>query len=372
MRVLLGSAVPDQYHAFTTRLAAAGYQTTVMRMVAGCILGLGFPALLAGLAPKVTPWPGFRLAYVVIALACVALASPWLRYRWPTRRESAAVVVVGIVVLSAGCLATLDPLAGMVTASAFTFILGYVALFHSARLLAFAVLATAVTVGWLAARIAADDLPTALAVTSPIVLLCIVVTYASRTIATVGASEGAATEVDPVTGLLTRDFFYERASTLIGARQRTDDRYLVVAAVNVDNLNAIAGIHGNKGSIRARVDVGQALRETVRHDAVTGHIDETLFLIADTFTGTDPSPLIERVRGAIASTPSGVTASIGVVSTPLRPLADRPPHDALDEIIALATTAMYRARGRGGNQAEYLFDPKLSEAGDPAPEPGEM
>lgn len=358
MRPRLRSA-PDQYHAFTARLAASGYQTVTMRVVAGCILALSLPALLAGLTPSAVPWPGFRIVYGLIAAAAVALAIPWMRYRWPTRRESAAVVILGTVALAGGCLATIEPIAGMVIASAFAFILGFTALFHSTELLIFATSVAALTIIWLMTRIAADDAPTAVAVTTPIVLLCVVVTFACRTVATVGAPDDFVTEIEPITGMLTRDSFYDRAATLIGARHRDDDRNFVLVVVGIDNLGAIESLQGARGTTQARVAAGQALRDTVRRDAVVAHTDSAEFLIAETFTAADPSPLVERVLSAIAATPSGITASIGVVSTPLGPLTEHPPQEVLDELIALAATAMSEARSNGGNVARYLIDPPL-------------
>ena len=360
MRLRAGPApdryAPDQYNAFTARLAAAGYQTTTMRVVGCCILALGLASLLAGVEPRVTPWPGFRLAYIGIAVGCVALAAPWFRYRWPTRRESIAVVMVGTLALAAGCLATIDPMAGLLTAAAFPFVLGFCALFHSSRLLTLVGTVTGLTVAVLFGRIARHEVATAIAVTIPIVLLCVVTTYACRTVATVSVSDGNEADVDPVTGLLTREAFYERSAALLGARNRGDDRYLVIAAVTIDTLNAITGMHGARGANRATVAAGQALRETVRRGAVTGHLTDTEFLVADTFTTPDPTPLGERLRGAIASTPSGITASIGIVSTALGPLAARPPHEVLDEVIAVAVAGMAQARGRGGNQVHYTLD----------------
>lgn len=353
-------AAPDQYHAFTARLAASGYQTVTMRVVAGCILALGLPALLAGLVPQAAPWPGFRIVYAVIAAATVALAIPWMRYRWPTRRESAAVVVLGTLALAGGCLATIEPMSGMVIASAFAFILGFTALFHSTELLSFAIAVAAVTILWLTTRIASDDVATAIAVTTPIVLLCVVVTFGCRTIATVGAPDDVVAEIEPITGMLTRDSFYDRAATLIGARHRDDDRNFVVAVVGVDNLGAIESLRGERGTIAARVAAGQALRDTVRRDAVVAHTDSADFLIAETFTAADPSPLVERVLSAVAATPPGITASIGVVSTPLGPLTDRPPQEVLDELISLAAAAMSEARSAGGNAARYVLDPPLN------------
>lgn len=358
MRLSAGAA-PDQYHAFTTRLTASGHQAVTMRVVAGCILALGVPSLLAGVVPAATPWPGFRLTYAVIAIAALGLAVPWLRYRWPTRRQSATVMVLGTLALAAGSLATIDPMAGMVVASSFTFVLGFTALFHSSRLLAFVAAVAGITLVVTAARIATAAVSTAVALTIPVLLLFVVITFGCRTIARVGGSGDAHYDLDPLTGLLTRGAFYERTSELIGARHREDDRYLAVAVVDIDGFAAVASVQGGRGADDAQAAVGQALRETTRREAVVAHVDKSEFLIADIFATSDPAPLIERVRGAVSATPSGITASIGVVSTPLRPLMSRPPHDVLDELIAMASAAMAAARRRGGNQAHYVLDPEL-------------
>ena len=98
----------------------------------------------------------------------------------------------------------------------------------------------------------------------------------------------------------------------------------------------------------------------IRHNAVLAHVAGAEFLIADSFTAADTSPLIERVRGAVAATASHVTASIGAVSTPLPPLTRHPPNDVLDEVIAIAASAMYAARRNGGNQPSYVLAPPLT------------
>ncbi len=110
--------------------------------------------------------------------------------------------------------------------------------------------------------------------------------------------------------------------------------------------------------------VGQALRETVRHNAIVAHISDDDFLVADTFTTADASPLVERIRGAITVTPQRLTASIGVVCTPLAPLAAEPPDEVVDKLIAIATTAIEQARMAGGNQVRYVLRPSLGEDED--------
>jgi GGDEF domain-containing protein len=350
---------PDQYYKFTSRLTAQGLQRTTKLTIACFTVSLCIPAVLAMFNPQSTYLPGGRGLLVATAVMCVGSALPWLRYRWPTRTESTALIAVGSVVLSVGCIIATDPLTGLLIGVAFPFILGYAALFHSTRLLRFTVAVAAFTYSWLAVRIAAVDIPTAFAVTTPLLLLNIVLIYTCRTIAQVGGSGDTPVDVEPLTGLLTRESFYELAAGLLAARYRDDDRYLVIALVSIDGYAAILSVQGDRGTSRARVSTGQALRETVRHDAVLGHVDVSEFLIADTFTTPDPTPLVERALGAVAATHCGITASIGVVSAALRPLSLRPPGDVRDEVIALATTAMYEARRAGGNQARYVTDVDL-------------
>lgn len=355
----------DQYHFLTTKLSSLGYQQTVMRVIGGSIAALAIPATLGVAVPTTVLLPGGKPALVLIAVCSLAMAVPWTRYRWPSRTTSAAVAFMGTLAFTVGCPIVSDPVAGLTIAAAFPFTLGYTALFHSTRLLAFVVAAATVTVGWLAARIAVDNIPMALAVSTPVALLCVVVTFTCRTVATVGTLGRPHAEVDPVTGLLTRAGFYQQAANQLGARDRDDDRYLVIVVVDLDGLGAIQSIHGPGGVNRAQVDVGRALRDNSRRDSVIGHVDESVFVIADTFTVPDPTPLVERVRGAIAAAPSPITASLGAVSTPLRPLSAAPPENVLDELIALATEAMGEARRAGGNQARYVLNPDLrSPRGD--------
>lgn len=353
---MLAGRIPDQYYAVTSRLTARGYQQTTMRVVAACILMLGLPPALAATNPASSRWSAGWVVFGAIAVAVVAMATPWLRYRWPSRAVSTTVVVFGAVVLGLGCSLASDPFAGLIISTAFVFVLGYAALFHGDRVQIAAACLSVATVLTLAYRVAVTDLTTAFAVVTPVVMLNVAVTWGCRIIAGVTAANESRTDVEPLTGLLTRSGFDEMAGNLLGARHRDDDRYLVVALVNLDSFAPLQSLQGTRATDRARIAAAQALRETVRRDALVGHIGDAEFLVADTFTTADPTPLAERIRGAVAATPQGITASIGVVCTPLRPLADRPPHDVLDEVVALATTAMYHARRRGGNQAEYVID----------------
>ncbi len=348
--------VPDQYYAVTSRLARRGHQRTTMRIIAGCILMLGLPSALAATNPHSSVWSKGPLTFLLFAIVGIALAAPWLRHRWPSRAASTTVVVIGSVMIAVGCSLAAEPLAGLMISTAFPFVIGYAALFHGTPVQVFAGLASLVTIVVLVARLAATDVPFALTVAAPVVMLNVVVAVGLRIIAGLATAAWERTDLEPLTGLLTRPGFDELVATLIGARNRDDDRYLVIALSSIDTFAPLQSLQGSRATDRARVAVGQALRETVRRDALIAHVGDAEFLVCDTFTTPDPTPLAERIRGAVAGTPHGITASVGVVCTALRPLADRPPPEVLEEVIALATTAMCRARRRGGNQYDLVIN----------------
>ncbi|MCI4675759.1 GGDEF domain-containing protein [Candidatus Mycolicibacterium alkanivorans] len=364
MRLGFNGRSPDHYYRLTAMLAARGAQTLTSRVIAAISFGLGFLAALATFSSAASQLPMGRLIWAVASALALVSGLSWLRRRWPTRRESIIQVFVVTVAIVVGSVIPKDPLQGVLGATALTFVIGYTSLFHALRLTALIMATGLATTVFLAVRIAAHDIALGLIAVVLNTLLYVFAAFSRRVVVELTGTDAWPDGVEPLTGLFNRDSFYEQAATLLGARNRTDDRYFVIAVVNIDSFAAMVSMLGNRGGDRARVSAGQALRETVRRDAILAHVGEAEFLIADTFTGPDPSPLVERARGSIATTPNGMTVSIGVVSTPLRPLTEHPPHGVLDEIVALATTAMHEARRAGGNQVRFVTDPDLSISDD--------
>lgn len=350
----------DQYYWLTAYLAARGAQRTTCRLVALMIFGLGaLPVMLIG--SSIGPQGARnRLLAGLITLSCVVMALRWLGRRWPTRTESVLFVLIGSVCVAVACFITTNPLFGLFGATTFAVLGAYVVLFHTGRLLIFTWTAAAAVVGILGVRLAERDAVLALCSVILVVLLNVFLGFVGRVVIRFVRSDTLPDEMEPLTGLYNRDAFYEKAATLLASRSRDDDRYFVVAVVNIDSYSALVSVSGSSVGDRARVDVGRALRETIRHNAVLAHVGDAEFLIADSFTAADPSPLVERARAAIAATPSHVTASVGALCTPLLPLTSHAPSDVLDEVIAVATSAMYAARRKGGNQASYAVNPPLA------------
>jgi len=269
-------------------------------------------------------------------------------------------VITGTVCIAIACVITPNPVVGLFGATSFAVLGAYIVIFHTPRLLLFTWMAGAAVLGFLGVRLAKQDAALALCSVIVVVLLNGFLAAAARVVIRLIRSDTLPDEMEALTGLLNRDAFYRKAATLLASRSRDDDRYFVVAVINIDSYSALVGMGGSSAGDRAQVDVGRALRETIRHNAVLAHVGDAEYLIADSFTAADPSPLIERVHAAIAATPSNVTASIGAISTPLPPLTRHPPNDVLDEVIAVATSAMYAARRNGGNQPSYAVAPPLT------------
>lgn len=356
---------PDHYYWFTSFLAARGARRSTSHFVAAIVLVLGaMPVVL--LASSVGPQtlPG-RIAAIGVSACAVAIAVVLLRDRWPSRNESRGLGAAAGVAIGVFALTLSDPMAGLLWASVYAVLAGYTALFHCARYAVYTVLVSTATTAVLAVRVA-QTAGAAVAVCGFVFVLVVTmaVAWSSHLLVGLLAVDVLDADLEPLTGLLNRDAFYRSAGHLI-SRSRDDDRQLVIALVNIDNLRLLRDTQGPAAGDRARVAIGQTLRENTRHDALVAHIGQEEFLIADTFSSTDSFPLVERVRGAIATTPPRLTASIGVVATPLRGLAACPPETLLDELIAVANATMYEARGAGGNQARYRNYPQptaLTEA----------
>lgn len=354
----------DHYYWLTALLAARGVRTTVSRTIAAIVLVLGLLQLTLTLTPAGPQGPTGELLAVGAAIGSVVIGVFWLRRWWPTSTESKLCGIVGTACITVVCLIQADPLLGLLVSTAYTVANGIAAILHSGRLVVATSTVGAVTVGVLAVRLAQTDVVLAVGGTAIVVLTNVFVVVTARTVMRMVDAERRVGEIDPLTGLLNRSAFDEEFAMMVGARSRDDDRHLVVLVVSLDGFSAIAGVKGEVGGKWARVAVGQRLRETVRGNAILAHVGEAEFLVADLFTTPDAAPLAERIHDAIYAAPLRLTASIGAVSTPLRPLSGAAPADVLDELLRIATAAMEEVRRTGGNAIRQVLSPRLDVPGN--------
>jgi diguanylate cyclase (GGDEF)-like protein len=345
---------PEHFYWLTSFLAAREAQTATCRLIAAVVATLGVVPLMMQWSAAGPQTPGARLIGAWVTVSSLLLALGWLRPRWPTPRQSIGFVVLTSANIAAGCLIMSDPRAGLVLTAGFAVLGGYIALFHTAGYLLFALLVAEATTLALTAQLwtAGDGV---FAVTALVIVMAvnIAVPFACHLLLYAFDINVDNADIDPLTGLLNRAAIYRAASAMV-ARCRDDDQRLVLVLLRLDNMRLLGATDGAVAIQRARVAIAQTLRETTRHNAFVARLEDDDFLIADTFSTPDSFPLVERVRKAIAATPPRVTASFGVVSTPMRGLGSCPPDELLDELIASASTAMDTAREAGGNQARYI------------------
>lgn len=346
---------PDHYYWQTSMLAAQGTQRAVCRIVAVVTLAFGATPVALMTSPRGTAGLRNDLIAAGIGVVCLVIALSWLRSRWPTGRESRTYVVISSLCIALASLIQSEPLAGMLGCTVFAVLAAYIAFFHSGRLLIFNTTVALITSGVIAWRLSTDGDPMLAATAMTIIAtVYVLLPLAYHDLVRMLGVAVPNSDIDPLTGLLNRDAFYRATGELFAVRGRMDDHHLVIAAVSLDNLGLLMQTKGQAAGDRATVAIAQALRETTRGDAILARTGDGEFLITDTFSSTDASPLIERVRASIATTPPRLTASIGVVSAPIRVLAGLPPEEVIDELIESAHTQRLEARSAGGNQSRSV------------------
>jgi diguanylate cyclase (GGDEF)-like protein len=352
---------PDHYYWLTAFLTARGVQATFCRSISVTlavvsvliVVTIGSPA-----GPRGTLSQGVAVA---VAAAGAVMAAGWWRRRLPSPTVSAWFVVAAAVSIGALSVMQTDPLAGLLASTGFAVLGGYAGFFHTPRIVAFNVAIAAVVTLVLAWRLAVGGDPLmAVPALGFVMIVNLATPTACQGLVQLLGIDVLNVDIDPTTGLLNRQAFYRSATTYIASRARAEDRFLVLVVVSIDSLQQLADAKGRWAADRVRVEVGQAVRENTRHDTITGSLGGGDFVVADCFAGPNPTPLVERIRGAVTTTPSRSTASIGVISTPMAGLAQYPPDDLLDELIGVADAAMRQARDAGGNQVRQTVYPEIS------------
>lgn len=350
----------DHYYWLTSYLAARGLQAMTCRLVAATMFGLSaIPLILMFSDAGPSGMVGRGLA-VAVSICSAVMAIVWLRPAWPSRQVSMACVAGGSICIAIACLIESHPALGMMGASAFITLSAFAALFHDLRVVGVTWIVGVLTLVVLATRLAGDDPAVTIGGIALFVLTNVFVVFVCRSVIGLVDKEFHYSELEPLTGLLTREAFTDRVATLFSARDRTDDRFAAVIVVNLDSFSLLTAMSGEGGANQARVVIGHRIGETLRRDAVLAHVGDSEYLVADTFTGSDASVLTDRIHQTVVTAPFRLSASIGVVTTPLAPLSGLPPHDVVDELVTLATSNMYVARRAGGQRTEATECPRLS------------
>ena len=159
---------------------------------------------------------------------------------------------------------------------------------------------------------------------------------------------------DFLTGVANRRHFMTLAEAELRRARRFAEPFAVLV-LDIDDFKSINDTHGHGLGDRAIVEFSRTCQKTLREVDVLGRLggDEFAILlpnVSDEGARTLAERIGEAVRGIVlddaAGSPVSLTASIGGMVV-------HRPEQALDEIIARADAALYRAKKRGRDRAEF-------------------
>lgn len=354
----------DHYYWITSYLAARGLQRATCRLIAVNTLGLSLIPLLTIISRFGPTGTRERWLIIAVTVSCFSLGTVWLKSGWPSRTQSRRRIVYGGACVALVCL--LQPVAqlGFIGVSAFIVLSAFAALFHDGRLVAYTWIVAGATLIALAVRVGTFDPALTACVVALFVLINMFVVFICRNVIRLVSTTVHHSELDPLTGLLTRDAFFDRVATMVAARDRNDDRYLAIIVVSLDSFSLLTATRGYAGGNEARVAIGHRIAETLRRDALLAHVGESDYLLADTFSSSDAKVLTDRLQHSVRTAPYRLTASIGVVTTPIAQLVGHPPHEVIEELITITTSNMYAARRSGGQCTRATVNPTLTSLDD--------
>ncbi|OMC54995.1 hypothetical protein A5745_00715 [Mycobacterium sp. IS-2888] len=283
----------------------------------------------------------------------VAVSVFWLT-RWPTRIQSEIFGVVAATCIAGWSLTQPTAALAAVGCSALAINSGYVALFHSNRLLVFNV-GLAVTVSVVAAVHLAreSDIGTGIAAFWVISMLNLSVPLAMRGMSRAMGTYAVRADEDALTGLFNRRGFIAALTRRL-TNPHADTTHLTMVMIDLDAFKRINDTFGHAAGDRALIAVAGVLRQQVSPTAMVCRAGGEEFLIAATSPSPDAEPISARLRAAIAALPLGLTASIGTATAELPPMGTFDALGLIEKLIDVADSAMYTAKRCGGNRAHHL------------------
>jgi len=173
---------------------------------------------------------------------------------------------------------------------------------------------------------------------------------------------------DPLTGVINRRRFFHTAEAEL-YRARRYDRPLVLALVDIDHFKRINDTHGHAVGDDTLKTLAHAFANRLRRSDLFARFggEEFVMLLPETQLG-DGLRLCERLRQMVETIklqvpdkpdPFGFTVSIGVADL-------QHEGDSLNQLLARADAALYKAKRDGRNQVAYGAPVQAFEGAAPA------
>ncbi|MEM6107205.1 GGDEF domain-containing protein [Mycobacterium sp. 050272] len=339
---------PDHYDWLSEYLAARGLKPFVRFLLVAILTTLVAATVLMLSSPSGPHAPAQRAAAVAAIAILAGFALVYGRC-WPTRAQSKIFSMVGALGIAVVCIAQTDPRNGMLGCAAFGGLAGYVAFFHSARVLVFTLGTASGAAAICAARIAANS--DALIATANWLVLSaglLAVPFCGQVLVHWLSVDALKSSTDPLTGLRNRRGFYRMAPKLLAG----DERPLCISVlmIDLDNFKRINDTYGHATGDRILVAVADSLRRIRDGKTVIARVGGEEFLVAESIGKQEALQAAEAMRVAIAATPWYVTASVGVSSVRLPMVVESPGRQIIESLVEAADAAMYEAKRAGGNQ----------------------
>jgi diguanylate cyclase (GGDEF)-like protein len=345
----------DHYDRLSSHLQAWGLATVARFTIALIAAGLSVDALGTIWTPT-GPRGVVPLACTLAASVGAAVGALLWVLRWPTRAAATAFAVLSTASIALIALAQHNPLISMLTCTAFTATASYIALFHTAPLMAYNFAVAGVVGGVEAIRMAAGfGIVAGLCDYLLLLLLNLAVPSGIQVVVHMLGTDAERAERDQLTGLLTRRAFRRRAKARL--EQGRDQRgHFVIAVIDLDHFKQLNDNYGHGTGDDALVSVARALRDTTDDTAVICRSGGEEFVIADIWHPDEVGPRAQQLCDVIAALPFGITASVGTAG--IHPAhRDGDSVDLLAALIVAADAAMYVAKRRGGNQTGHHRSP---------------
>lgn len=343
---------PDQFDAMTAFLRERGLLRPAQRIMASV-------AFLSALAPwsmlisRGQPQAVVGLTASAVISAFTLVLAVYFLIRWPTRRQSAALVLIGTVSIAGWSLMQSWPTIAALGCTALAVTGAYLAVFHNTKALMFNFAVAIGTAAVAAHRLAAvADMTTAVVTFWLVCFPNIAVGLGIWGLAQAMGVYAQRAGQDPLTGLLNRRGFFD---TIVGAdgRPLADQTELAMLMVDIDDFKRINDTHGHAVGDGVLLAVADQLRRHAPPAAVICRSGGEEFLIAIRSSTDEYQALATRLCAAIAQLPQRITTSIGAATIELHRLHGPGRTGILEQLVAAADAAMYAAKRHGGNQAQF-------------------
>ncbi|MFW1677374.1 diguanylate cyclase [Pontibacter sp. JAM-7] len=155
---------------------------------------------------------------------------------------------------------------------------------------------------------------------------------------------------DDLTGLYNRRAIYDGVG-VEQARAARQDEAFCIALCDVDFFKQVNDTHGHAAGDQVLIEVANRLCDTLRPYDLIGRYGGEEFMIVLSTSRSQICSLFERLRNHIASVPfrvDGVSLNI-TVSTGICIIDPHQSSLSVDELVALADKALYKAKSDGRN-----------------------